>query len=212
MWFGVMALTISSFLVGALGVWGVEFFKRAHDLSAEQAAAFVPAIGGGAAIGLVGGGALADRLLRRGVVNARVYVTAVASVLATVLLVPAFLTGSLALSAVLLFFGSFCLTTPVAPSEALFSDVVPSELRGRAASVRAVVRALSALSPFLVGILSDATDLQTALASITPLYAVGGLLMLLAAKTYPADLAFVAAEARRTLSGGGSVPDTSVRK
>lgn len=120
---------------------------------------------------------------------------AVASVLASILLLPAFLTSSLTLAAVLLFFGSFCLTTPVAPSEALVSDVVPSELRGRAAAVRSVVRALAALSPLLVGVLSDATSLSTALALLTPLYGVGGLVMLLAARTYPADLARVVAEA-----------------
>ncbi|MEX2294161.1 MAG: MFS transporter [Acidimicrobiales bacterium] len=200
MWFALMALTISSFLLGALAVWGIDFFKQAFDLSATEAGAFVPVIGGGAAIGLVGGGELADRLLRRGVTNARVYVVAASSVLASVLLLPAFLTSSLALAAVLLFFGSLCLTAPVAPSEALMSDVVPGELRGRAAAIRSVVRALSALSPLIVGVLSDATDLPTALAMLTPLYAIGGLLMLLAARSYPADLAFVAAEARRTMS------------
>jgi MFS family permease len=210
MWFGVMSLTISSFLLGALGAWGIEFFKRAHDLSAAQAGAFAPAIGGGAAIGLVGGGALADRLLARGVTNARVYVTAVASVLAALFLLPGILTDSLATAAVLMFLGSLCLTVPVAPSEALVSDVVPAELRGRAASIRSVVRALAALSPLIVGMISDRTDLQTALAVVTPLYAIGGLVMLLAARTYPADLAFVAAEARRT--GAARLPDTSVRE
>ena len=82
------------------------------------------------------------------------YVTAVASVLAIVFLLPAFLTSSLAVAAVLLFFGSLCLTMPVAPSEALVSDVVPGDLRGRASAIRSVVRALSALSPLLVGLLS----------------------------------------------------------
>ena len=197
MWFGLMSLTISSFLLGALGVWGIEFFKRAFDLSATEAGAFVPAIGAGAAIGLVAGGELADRLLRRGNANARVHVTAVSSVLASVFLLPAFLTSSLPVAAVLLFFGSFCLTVPVAPSEALVSDVVPGELRGRASAIRGIVRALSALSPLLVGVLSDVTDLSTALAIISPVYAVGGLVMLLAARSYPADLAFVAAQARR---------------
>ena len=200
MWFGLMSLTISSFLLAALGVWGIEFFKQSFDLSATKAGAFVPAIGAGAAIGLVGGGELADRLLRRGVTNARVYVTAVSSVLASALLVPGFLTSSLPLAAVLLFFGSLCLTTAVAPTEALLSDVVPGELRGRAAAIRSVVRALSALAPLIVGALSDATDLPTALAMVTPLYAIGGLVMLLAARSYPADLAFVAAEARRTMA------------
>jgi predicted MFS family arabinose efflux permease len=201
MWFGLMSLTISSFLLGALSVWGIDFFKQAFDLSATKAGAFVPVIGGGAALGLVGGGELADRLLQRGMTNARVYVAAVSSVLASVLLLPAFLTSSLPVAAVLLFLGSLCLTIPVAPSEALVSDVVPGELRGRAAAIRSVVRALSALAPLIVGALSDITDLPTALALVTPLYAVGGLVMLLAARTYPADLAFVAADARRTMEG-----------
>lgn len=197
MWFGLMALTISGFLSSALAVWGIDFFKQAFDVSATKAGAFVPAIGGGAALGLIGGGELADWLLRRGVLNARVYVTAVGSVLATVFFLPAFLTDSLPLAAVLLFFGSFCMTTPVAPSEALMQDVVPGALRGRAASIRSIVRALSALAPFIVGVLADRFDLPTALAIITPLYGIGGLLMLLAARSYPGDLAFVAAEARR---------------
>lgn len=200
MWFGLLALTISSFLLGALGVWGIDFFKQQFDLTATRAGLFVPFIGGGAALGLVGGGELADRLLRRGVTNARVYVSSASSVLASVLLLPAFLTNSLGLSVVLLFIGSTCLTIPVAPSEALVTDVVPSELRGRAAAIRSVVRALSALAPLIVGALSDATDLPTALAIITPLYAIGGLVMLMAARTYPADLAFVAAASRRTMA------------
>lgn len=200
MWFGLMSLTISSFLLGALLVWGIEFFKRVHGLSATQAGVYAPIIGAGAAIGIVGGGVVADRWLKAGNLNARVHVTALTSVLATVLLVPAILTTNLLLSAVLFFFGSMCLTAPVAPSEALVSDVVPGELRGRAASVRSVVRALAALAPLLVGAISDAfdDDLRIALAIVTPLYAIGGLVMLLAARTYPADLAFAAAEAERT--------------
>lgn len=197
MWFGLVSLTVSGFLLGALSVWGIDFFKQAFDMSATRAGAFVPVIGGGAALGILGGGELADRLLKRGMVNARVYVSAISSILASVFLLPAFLTSSLPLAAVLLFVGSTCLTIPVAPSEALVSDVVPGELRGRAAAIRSAVRALSALSPLIVGVLADATDLPTALALITPLYALGGCVMFLAARTYPADLAFVAAESRR---------------
>ncbi|MEY2425990.1 MAG: hypothetical protein QOI61_1562 [Actinomycetota bacterium] len=196
MWFGLMSLTISSFLLGALSVWGIEFFKRSFDLSATKAGALTPVIGGGAVLGLVLGGEVSDRLLQRGVVNARVYVTAVSSVLASVFMFPAYFTDSLPLAAVLLGIGSFFLTVPVAPSEALVSDVVPGELRGRASAIRSIVRALSAMAPFIVGVLSTATSLNTALAIVTPLYALGGLVMLLAAKTYPADLAFVAADAR----------------
>ena len=202
MWFGLMALTISQFFSGALAYWGIEFFKRAFDLNATRAGAFAPVIGAGAVLGLLLGGEVADRLLARGDVNARVHVVTVASVLASVFLLPAFLSTSLAVAAACLFFGSLFLTMPVAPAEALVTDVVPGELRGRAASVRSVVRALAALSPPIVGVLSEATDLSTALAIVSPLYAIGGLLMLLAAKSYPADLAVVATEARASVSSG----------
>jgi hypothetical protein len=101
---------------------------------------------------------------------------------------------------VCLFLGSLFLTMPVAPAEALVSDVVPGELRGRASSVRSVVRALAALSPPIVGMLSEATDLSTALAIVSPLYAVGGLVVLLAARTYPGDLARVATQARASVT------------
>jgi predicted MFS family arabinose efflux permease len=204
MWFGLMALTVSGFFSSALGVWGVDYFKQAFHLSATKAGAMTPAIGLGAVIGLVGGGEVSDWLLKRGVLNARVYVTAVASVLATVFFLPAFFTHSLPIAAVCLFFGSLCMTAPVAPGEALTSDVVPGALRGRAAAIRSIVRALSALAPLVVGVLADRIGLPHALAAISPLYAVGGVVMLLAARTYPADLAFVAAEARRVPSQSGT--------
>jgi predicted MFS family arabinose efflux permease len=204
MWFGLMALTISQLFTGALGYWGIEFFKRAFDLNATRAGAFAPVIGAGAVFGLVLGGEAADRLLRRGDVNARVHVTAAASVLATAFLLPAFLTSSLVIASVCLFFGSLFLTMPVAPAEALVTDVVPGELRGRASAIRSVVRALAALGVPIVGMLSNATDLSTALAIMSPLYAIGGLLMLLAARSYPGDLASVATEARASVTSGVS--------
>jgi hypothetical protein len=49
----------------------------------------------------------------------------------------------------------------------------------------------------IIGILKGPFGVQTALVVVTPVYAVGGLIMWFAARTYPADLAFVAAESRR---------------
>ncbi|HVM40334.1 MAG TPA: MFS transporter [Acidimicrobiia bacterium] len=197
MWFGMMALTISSFLLNGLQFWSVEYFKRVHDLSAAQAGAFTAVFGLGAAVGVMGGGFLADALLRRGVVNARVYVVAFASLGASLVLTPAFLSTNLALTGVLMVVGGTMLTLPIAPGDALVNDVVVAQLRGRAATLRAVVRSLGAAGPLVVGVLSDAWGIRAAIAGIVPVYAVGGLVMLLAARTYPADLAFVGAEARR---------------
>jgi MFS family permease len=198
MWFGVMAITIGQFLLIGLQAWGIDFFKQAHGMSAKAAGGYAALVGAGAGIGIVGGGIVADRLLRRGIVNARVLVVAVASVAAAIVLVPAVLVESPVTSGVLFLFGGLFLTLPVAPAEALVSDVVVAELRGRAASVRSVVRSASALSPLVIGMISDRSDLRTALAVVTPVYALGGLVMLLAARSYPTDLAFVAAEAQRT--------------
>jgi MFS family permease len=140
---------------------------------------------------------LSDRFLERGVVNARIYVVAIASMAAPIALVPAFLIDNIWLTAPFFLLGGMLLTVPVAPGEAVVSDVVAAPLRGRAAAVRGVVRSLAALSPVVIGVLSDSIGLRSALAAVTPIYAVGGVMMLLATRTYPSDLAFVAAEADR---------------
>jgi hypothetical protein len=63
--------------------------------------------------------------------------------------------------------------------------------------MRSVVRSIGALSPLLIGWLSDQWGLRVALAAVAPLYGAGGLVMLLAARSYPTDLSFVVAESRR---------------
>jgi MFS family permease len=197
MWFGVLALTISQLLLNGLQFWGVPYFKRVHHLSPAGAGAVTGLLGLGAIAGILGGGILADRLLRRGILCARVYVVAFGSIAATIVLMPAFASTDLALTAPLLFLGGALLTLPVAPAEALVSDVVVAELRGRASAVRSIVRALSAAGAPLIGLLSRAIGLRAALVAFSPIYAVGGLIMLAAVRHYPHDIAFVVAESRR---------------
>ena len=197
MWFGVMSITISQLLLSSLQFWAVPYFKRVHHLGAAEAGAYTALLGIGSVAGVLGGGFLADRFLRRGIINARVYVVAFSSMAASVFLVPAFASTTLLVTVPLFFLGGVFLTLPLAPAEALVSDVVVAELRGRAGTVRSVVRALSNVGPVLVGGLSSVMGLRLALVSITPIYAVGGVIMLLAARSYPADIAFVVAEAKR---------------
>lgn len=204
MWFGVLALTISQLLLNGLQFWGVPYFKRVHHMSPAGAGAVTGLLGLGAVVGILGGGMLADRLLRRGVLCARVYVVAFGSIAATGLLMPAFASTDLRLTAPLLFAGGALLTLPVAPAEALVSDVVVAELRGRAAAVRSVVRALSAAGAPLIGLLSQAMGLRAALVIFSPIYALGGLVMLAAVRHYPRDIAFVLAESRRRRSRSGN--------
>jgi MFS family permease len=151
----------------------------------------------GAAAGVLSGGYVADRLLRRGIVNARIYVVVVSTVIATIIFVPAFASASLSVTLPLFLVGGVFLTLPIAPADAMMTDVVVAPLRGRAMGLRSIVRSFSSVMILIIGVLKGVFGLQTALVAITPVYAVGGLIMLLAARTYPADLAFVAAESRR---------------
>ncbi len=202
MWFGVFSLTVGQLLLSALQFWSVEYFKKVHHLDAAQAGGIMGLLAMGSVAGILGGGFISDRYLRRGVLNARVYVVVVGSILGTATLMPAFASTSLAVTAPLFFFGGLFLTLPLAPSEALVTDVCVAQLRGRAATVRSVVRALSAFGPLIVGGLATAfgggaDGLRLALVWLCPAYAVGGVVMLFAAKHYPGDIAFVAAESRR---------------
>ncbi|MEY2452476.1 MAG: hypothetical protein QOD92_2050 [Acidimicrobiaceae bacterium] len=197
MWFGVVGITISAALLNGLGFWAIPYFQDVHGLSHEEAGGYAVVFGLGAAVGVLSGGYVADRLLRRGMVNARIYVVVVSTIIATIIFVPAFASSSLAVTLPLFLVGGVFLTLPIAPADAMMTDVVVAPLRGRAAGLRSIVRSGSSLMILIIGILKGVFGLQTALVAITPVYAIGGLVMLLAARTYPADLAFVAAESRR---------------
>ena len=197
MWFGVVGITVSQALLSGLGFWGVPYFKEVHHLSASKAGLYVIIFGLGAAVGVVSGGFVADRFLRRGIVNARIYVVFVSSILATAAFIPGFASTDLSVTLPCFLIGGVFLTLPVAPADALLTDVVVAPLRGRAAALRSIVRSIAGITPLVIGALSGVFGLQTALLMITPLYAVGGFIMLFAARTYPADLAFVAAESQR---------------
>jgi MFS family permease len=206
LWFGILAITISSMLLNGLAFWGVPYFKRVHHLNAAAAGGVTALFALGSAFGILGGGFISDRYLKRGVVNARVWVMALSSIMATFILVPAFASTNLAITGPLLLLGGFLLTLPVAPADAMVADVIVAPLRGRAYSIRAVVRALSGLGPVIIGFLSSALihsgyssadGLRWAIVALTPIYAVGGVLMLLCTRTYPYDVSFALAESER---------------
>jgi MFS family permease len=207
MWFGTFSLTVSQLLLYGLSFWGVEYFERVHHLGPALAGLLSTVLGAGSAIGVLAGGFLSDRLLRRGHVNARVYVVAYGSIGATLVLAPAFASTNLLISAPLIFLGGIMLTLPIAPAEALCTDVVPPQLRGRGAMVRQVVRTASYAGPYLIGVVSvgitshsagasSAVGLHWAIVAVCPLYALGGLIMLAAVRHYPRDISYVVANAR----------------
>lgn len=201
--YGIVSLTVAQLMLNGLAFWGVDYFQVVHHLSVALAGLVAGILGIGAALGIVGGGYLSDRLLRRGMVNARVYVSAAGCLAGTALLLPGFDATHLAVTAPLFFVGGFMLTLPIAPTEALIADVVVCDLRGRANTIRTVVRTLSLSGPAIIGAISAVVGIRLALVAFTPLYAIGGLVMLLALRHYAWDLAFVLAETRRRPPGAG---------
>jgi MFS family permease len=214
MWFGTLSLTVSQLLLYGLSFWGVTYFERVHHLGPAFAGLLSTVLGAGSAIGILSGGFLADRLLRHGHVNARVHVVAYGSIGASLVLAPAFASTNLWIDAPLIFLGGILLTLPIAPAEALCTDVVPPQLRGRGAMVRQVVRTASFAGPYLIGVVSVAITSHSASASTTvglhwaivavcPLYALGGLIMLAAVRHYPRDISYVVAHARARSAANG---------
>ena len=206
MWWALVSLTVAQLLANALSFWAIPFFKRVDHLPAVKAGAFAGILLPTAIIGVLAGGSVSDRLFRRGVVNARVYVVVVASLVSAVSLPLGFATHNLLISGLFLTVGGCSITLPLAPSEALFNDVVVADLRGRAASVRSMVRAVSASGSFIVGVLADhlggsaaghAAGLQRAMVIFAPICGLAGVLFIFARRSYAHDVAFVCAETAR---------------
>ena len=184
------------FLTG-IGVWGLSYFKRTFGLSGTEASAIAPVIGIGTFAGLIGGGFIADRLLRRGVLRARVHVSVWGYLAGAVAFAAAFTTTNLWVAAPLLCVGSTLTALPAGPQFAMLLDVTPVALREQASGISNIVMAVAFLGAPLVGGLSTLfhDNLRLALLCTTPLYVVGALLIGLCFATYGDDLAMVVAEA-----------------
>ena len=169
---------LAIFFTSGLGIWATTFLVRYHDMSLTAATAATSLLAVGAIVGMIWGGRLGDRLVARGRIAGRVEVAAAAQIIGVLLLVPAFAVRSTPLMLVLFATGAVTLTMPNAPLAALRADVVHPDLRGRAASVGAVLSAgAAAASPLVIGLLSDRIGLQAALLVILPLMGVGGVLL-----------------------------------
>jgi MFS family permease len=216
MWWALLSITVAQAIASALSFWTIPYFERVDHLSAVGAGLFAGLLLPSAVAGVLGGGILADRLLARGVLCARIYVVVAGAIVSSVALPVAFATRSLVTTGVMLVVGGAAITVPIGPSEALFNDVVVAELRGRAASVRSIVRALSSIGPFVVGALADvlggaSTGLAHALMLFAPICGAGGVAFVLARRSYGADVAFVCAETVRVRQASGRAGGRSPR-
>ncbi|HEU5389449.1 MAG TPA: MFS transporter [Streptosporangiaceae bacterium] len=215
----IVASALGYFYFAGLRSFAIIFATGHYGLSKPMATSLIVVIGAGAVAGVFTGGRVADGLLRRAHVRARVLVPAVCLLALPLVLAPAIATTSVAVALPLLILGAFLLGAPNPPLDAARLDIMHPRLWGRAEAVRTVLRSVGeAAAPLAFGYVSqyifggpgssagvgsesggqtgNPAGLEyTFLVFLVPLIA-AGLLALAALRTYPRDVATASASVR----------------
>jgi MFS family permease len=212
----IAASAIGYFFYAGLRTFALVFTRGHLSLSQGTATAVLFLAGIGAVAGSLVAGRVADRLLGRGRLDARIIVGAIAYFAATACLVPVLATTSLVLALPFLVLAGAGLSAPNPPLDAARLDIVPSWLWGRAEAVRTLLRqSAQAAAPLVFGLVADAlgggrvsssnhapVSAHTATA-LTETFAlmllpllVSGVILVIARRGYPRDVATAAASER----------------
>jgi hypothetical protein len=201
----ILSSALGYYFFGGLRIFAIELLSGRYHLGHEAALGAAAAAGSGSIVGVYAGGRAADALLARGRMSARVWVAACAYLVSAVLFFLGLRADTLAFSLIFYFLAAFALGATNPPLDAARLDIVPPHLWGRAESVRMVVRkAAEAIAPVAFGVVaqhvfgSSASPLRaTFLAMLIALFT-GGLIGLLAPRTYLRDAASADALMERT--------------
>jgi MFS family permease len=174
--------------------------SRFH-LQADSASMLFMMLSSGGILGVLFSGWLADRLLHRRIVAARVWVAAGAFFCTIGSFIPAFLVANIWISAPAFFLAAASLGATNPTLDAARLDIMHSRLWGRAESVRNTLRyTLVGLAPLMIGLLVErlqraapdgAQALGDAFLLLLVLLFLAGVSMIFAAFTYPRDVATV---------------------
>lgn len=196
----IVASALGYFFFSGLRGFAVEFAKGQYGVTQSVATSLTIVLGVGALAGVLTGGRLADNLLRRGRVAARVEVSGTAVLCTGFIFIPAIITTSVAVAVPLLIVAALFLGMANPPLDAARLDVIHPALWGRAEGIRSVLRGLGdAGAPVLVGVLADdvfggGNGLEyTLLVLLAALFAGAAIMLTIARRTYPPDVAAAAA-------------------
>lgn len=152
----VIASSLGYFFIAGVETFGVMLIGHRFAVSSSLASLLLVLFSLGALVGTVGGGRLADRMLRSGRVTARPLLAGVCYTLGAALLALGLATSSLPLAIPLFIAATACVGAPNPALDAARLDVMPSMLWGRAEGVRTVLRTIAvAAAPLLFGALAD---------------------------------------------------------
>ncbi|MGI5158536.1 MFS transporter [Microbispora sp. CA-102843] len=202
----IIASAVGYFFFAGLRSFGVLFVNRQYGLTMAAVTGPALLVGFGALAGVLSGGRIADHLIRRGRLSARMIVPAVAYLTTAVFFVPALLTTSTVTALPFFLVAAGCLAAANPPLDAARLDVVHFRLWGRAESIRTFLRmGAEAVAPVTFGFLADvlgsggaksARGLQiTFLIMLAPLVA-NAIILLHGRHSYPRDVATAAASGK----------------
>ncbi|HEY9110471.1 MAG TPA: MFS transporter [Rhodanobacteraceae bacterium] len=218
----IAASALGYFYFTGLRTFVVVFVRSHFHLAQTVSSTFVVVVGLGAIAGVLVTGLLADRLVAKGWVAARMQVGAGAYFLAVAALIPAMLLPNLAGAAPFMFVAAGGLGGAFPPVDAARLDVMHSRLWGRAEGVRSTIVYLAqAASPPLFGWLSamlgggghdggafgpaSAPGAQAGGGNLDMTFVVmliallaAAVVLLLGARSYPRDVATAVASERAT--------------
>lgn len=187
-----LAFAGCTFVTTSLMSWLPTYFHRIDDISMSKAG-----IKGGivmmlAIIGAPLGGYLADKWRTRRV-NARMVFCALSSLVTSVIFFVAFTFLSGTPQYILMLFGGIAIVAFVPAGAAVTQDVVHPGLRAISYSICVVVQHIlgSSTGPIIIGAISDAYDIQTAMMILPGFTLIAAVLFMLGSQYYEKDLAAV---------------------
>jgi sugar phosphate permease len=214
----IFSSSLGYFYFAGLSTFALLFVEGHYHVGIAGAELFLGVLVLGGLIGTLISGRLTDLMLRRGMIDCRVWVPATCYFAACVVLVPGLLSKHFSPAIWLDSLGAALLLGANAPLNAARLDTMPAALWGRAESTRTLIRSLAeALAPLLFGALGDlitgvlpsqapigthpafrqaassAKGLEIAFLILLGTVLAAGVFLIRARATYPVDVATAAA-------------------
>lgn len=211
----IVASAFGYFFYTGLGTFAVALLRSRFAISQALAISLLAIIAVGALIGTLSAGRIADWLIGRGHISARLTVAGAAFLVVGAFFVPALLTDSLVVAVGCAFLAAIGLGGVNPPLDAARLDIMHSRLWGRAEAIRTTLRSgFTAISPLVFGMVSmylaphpsgpgqmgaGSSGLpQTFLIMLTTVFVAGALILLITRRTYPRDVATALASEEAT--------------
>lgn len=192
----VVGSSFGYFFMAGLSTFGVALLRGRFQIGQSEATLLVLGLGVGALVGVLGSGRIADWLMTRGHLSARMTVGGSAFLVAAIFILPTLLTHDLPLAMVFAFLAAIGLGGVNPPLNAARLDIVHSRLWGTAEAVRTTLVSISTgLAPLVFGFVS--TELGDSPASLDHTFLImlgclvvaAALIVCVARRTYPRDVA-----------------------